>query len=361
MNQSVMTRSSAPADTSSVALADQVRDRAEIQGVWLRSFGESPRRYENYLTNPYGAASIWVYRPEGHSIHGAFGLHAQQLSLGGQVHSVGQIGNLAVDTAYRSAGPALRLQRTLLGSLADSDRTLILGVTEEAIPLLRRAGCKSVGTVDRWVKIIKSETQLRKRLRPAWLAKVAAPMVDVGLRLKSRETFSTGSADVTVGFGHTFDSRFDRLWERVSSRFPIATQRTSEYLTWRFYGGEESSFKTFYMADEKGELMGYIVFEVLQNANIEVADVMFDGTPALDRLLSGFLRQMRSPKYRATAITACCFGAKLLGERLQTFGFNRRPDKSQVFVYGDSATLNDADPQLFDTQRWYLTGADGDV
>lgn len=361
MNQTVISRSSVPADAASVALADMVLDRGEIEAVWHRSFGESPRRYENYLTNPYAEAMIWVYRPEGHAIHGAFGLHAQQLSLGGQIHSVGQIGNLAVDTAYRSAGPALRLQRTLLGSLADSDRTLLFGITEEAIPLLRRAGCKSVGTVERWVKIIKSETQLRKRLRPAWLAKVAAPMVDVGLRLKSRETFPSRSAEVTVGVGHTFDSRFDRLWERVGSRFPIATQRTSDYLTWRFHGGEESTFKTFWMADTEGELIGYIVFEVLRNANIEVADVMFDGTPALDRLLSEFLRRMRSREYRATAITACCFGANLLVERLQKFGFNRRPEKSQVFIYGDSATLDDADPQLFDPQRWYLTGADGDV
>lgn len=361
MNQSVMTRPSAPADASSVALADLARDRREIEPLWERAFGVSPRRYENYLTNPYGKASIWVYRPEGHSIHGAFGLHAQRLSLGGQVHSVGQIGNLAVDTAYRSAGPALRLQRTLLGSLADSDRTLIMGITEEAIPLLRRAGCKSVGTVERWVKIIRSETQLKKRLRPAWLAKVAAPVVDVGLRLKSRETFVRGSAAVTVGFGHTFDARFDRLWERVGSRFPIATQRTSEYLTWRFHGGEESTFKTFWMADKQGELLGYVVFEVLRNANIEVADVMFDGTAALDQLLSEFLRQMRSPNYRATAITACCFGAKLLGERLQKFGFSSRPEKSQVFIYADSATLNDANLQLFDTERWYLAGADGDV
>jgi hypothetical protein len=361
MNQAVMINSSAASDVSSVTLADMVRDRTEVEDIWCRCFGESPRRYENYLTNPYGEAMIWVYRPEGRAIHGAFGLHAQQLSIGGRVHKVGQIGNLAVDKEFRSAGPALRLQRALLGSLAESDRTLILGATEDAIPLLKRSGCKPVGTAQRWVKILRTESQLRKRLRPALLAKVAAPVIDAGLRLSSRETFSRCPAGVTVGFEHKFDARFDRLWERVSSRFPIATQRTSDYLTWRFYGAEESSFKTFWMTDEQGELMGYIVFEVMGNSNIEVADVMFDGTPALDRLLGEFFRRMRSQDFRATAITASCFGMNLLGERLQAFGFKRRPERLQTFVYGEPATLQDADPNLFDPQRWYLTGADLDV
>jgi len=361
MNQSVLTKSSATADASSVALADMVSDRVEVEGVWHRCFGESPRRFENYVVNPYGEGMIWVYRPDGHAIHGAFGLHSQRLSLGGKVHSVGQIGNLGVDTEYRLTGPAVRLQRALLASRAESDRTLIFGATEEAIPLLRRTGCKPVGTAQRWVKILRSESQLSQRLRPAWLAKVAAPVVDAGLRISSREMFTPRSAGATVGFGYAFDSRFDRLWERVGSRFPIATQRTSEYLTWRFHGGEKSSFQTFWMADAQGELMGYVVFEVLGNSTVEVADVMFDGTPALDRLLSEFLRQMRSPEYRPTAITLVCFGMDLLGERLQKFGFKSRPEKTQTLVFGDPATLNEADPYLFDTQRWYLSGADMDV
>ena len=125
------------------------------------------------------------------------------------------------------------------------------------------------------MKILRSESQLRKRLRPAVLAKAAAPIVDAGLRLSSRETYLRRAAGVTVGFGGSFDSRFDRLWERVRSKFPIATQRTSEYLTWRFHGGAES-FQAFWMADAQGELMGYVVFEVLGNSSIEVADVMFD-------------------------------------------------------------------------------------
>lgn len=361
MNQTVLTRSTVTEDASVVELADPGRDRREIEGVWLRCFGESPRRYENYLTNPYGEAKIWVYRPDGISIHGAFGLHEQRLSLGGQVHSVGQIGNLGVDTEFRSAGPALRLQRTLLGSLAGSERTLIFGVTEEAVPLLRRAGCKSVGTAQRWVKILRSEQQLSKRLRPAALAKSAAPLVDAGLRLMSRETYARRSAEVTAAFDHRFDERFDRLWERVRSRFPIATQRTSEYLTWRFYGGEESTFQTFWMANAQDELLGYIVYECLENSTIEIADIMFDGTPALESLVSEFLRQIRTREKRATAITWSSFGMDIFGERLPNFGFRRRPEKLQTFVYGDAETLLALDPQFFDAQRWYLSGADMDV
>lgn len=361
MSQAGIGKPSPAAAEATIELAEMVRDRAEIEGVWCRCFGDSHKRFENYLTNPYEVAKIWVYRPDGGVIRGAFGLHAQKLSLGGNVHNVGQIGNLAVDKEYRSAGPAVRMQRQLLGSLKESDRTLLLGITEDAVALLRRTGCKPVGTAQRWVKILRSEQQLRKRLRPAALAKMAAPLVDAGLRLSSRKRYSPRAAEVAMGFEHKFDSRFDRLWERVRSQFPIATQRTSEYLTWRFYGGQESTFETFWMADANGELIGYIVFEVLGNSSIEVADVMFDRTETLDRLLSEFLRHIRSHRSRPTAITWLYFGMDSLGERLQRFGFKRRPEPSQTFVYGDSEALNQADPQMFDTQRWYLSGADLDI
>ena len=360
MSQAVISNPSPATAAPAVELANLVRDRVEVEGVWRRCFGDHHGRFEKYLTNPCGEGMIWVYRPEGRSIHGAFGLQAQRLSLGGEVHPVGQIGNLAVDSEYRSAGPALRLQRALLGSLDETGRTLIFGITEDAVALLRRTGCKPVGKAQRWVKILRSESQLRKRLRPAVLAKVAAPIVDAGLRLSSRETYVPRATGVTVGFGDTFDSRFDRLWERVRSQFPIATQRTSEYLTWRFHGGDES-FQIFWMADAQGELIGYIVFDVLGNSSIEVADVMYDGTAALDQLLSAFLRQTRMLESRPTAITWLYFGTDLLGERLQRFGFKRRPEPLQTFVYGDAATLNAADPQLYDAQRWYLSGADLDV
>jgi hypothetical protein len=364
MNQSALDQlTSLPAgkDASSVTLADMVLDRAEVEGVWDRGFAVCPQRFINYLSSPYEEGSIWVYRPDGESIHGAIGLHAQRLSLGGRIHNVGQIGNLAVDTRFRSVGPAVRLQRALLASLAESDRTLIFGITSKAVHVLRRAGCKPVGTAQRWVKILKSENQLKKRVRPALLAKAAAPAVDLGMRLVSRETFSRLPADVSVGIVRSFDERFDRLWERVAARFPIATQRTSEYLTWRFHSEEDSPYQTLWVADSKGELAGYVVFELRGDAVVEVADLMFDGQLGLGCLLNAFVRRMRSSEFRATSISLGWFGQTTHVDQLRSFGFRQRSEDLQTFVYADAETLNDLGSQLFDTEQWYLTGADTDL
>ena len=354
MNQTVVqtaSTSAASKDASSVTLADLVLDRAEVEGVWDRGFDVCPQRFINYLTSPYGEGSIWVYRPEGQAIHGAIGLHAQKLSVGGRVHNVGQIGNLAVDTKFRSVGPAVQLQRALLASLAETDRTLIFGVTSKAVHVLRRAGCKPVGTAQRWVRILKSEKQLKKRIRPALLAQVAAPVVDVGLRLLSRETFSRLPGGVSVGTGNSFDERFDRLWERVSDRFPIATQRTAEYLNWRFFSEQDSPYQTLWVADSHGELTGWVV---------EVADLMFDGQRALDCVLNAFLRRMKSSDFGATAVSISWFGSTRHVEQLRSFGFRQRSEDLQTFVYADNKTLNNLSPQLFDPEQWYLTGSDQD-
>jgi hypothetical protein len=355
------TVNSRAADETTVARADLMGDRDEIEAVWNRGFDVNPHRFQCYLTNPNGEGSIWVFRAEGGAIRGAIGLHSQRMTIGGQVYRVGQIGNLSMDQEYRSAGPAVRLQRALLTSLPHSNRALIMGVTSKAVQILRRAGCQPVGTAQRWTKVLRSEAKLRKRVRPAVLARIAASVLDMGLRLASRETFSLRHPGMAVGIDHTFDSRFDRLWDRAAAQFSIATERTSRYLTWRFQQRDATPYQIFWLGTAPGDLVGYIVFQIRQNSVVEIADVLYDSPPTLDRLLVEFLRRMRSPEFRAATVSVSYFGSPLLGDRLRTFGFLRRPEVLQVLASANSPVLGDTATQLFDTQRWFLTGADMDL
>ena len=351
-------------DETTVELADLKIDRGEIEAVWNRGFDVYPPRFQCYLSNPTGMGSVWVSRPKSAPIYGAIGLHSRRMHFGGQVFPAGQIGNLAVDSEFRTAGPALRLQRALLASLPGSDRAFIFGATSKAIQILRRVGGQPVGTAQRWTKVLRSESQLKKQVRPAILAKAIAPVLDLGLRLLSRETFSLRSAGMVVGIDRTFDARFDRLWNRSAAEFPIATERTSHYLMWRFQQRTATPYQVFWLGSTPGDLAGYVVFQVCQvcqNAVVEIADVLYDSPLTLDRLLAEFIRRMRSPEFRATSISMSYFGLSLLGERLQSFGFLQRPESMQVLVFPNSAVLGDSAKQLSDANRWFLTRADLDL
>lgn len=166
---------------------------------------------------------------------------------------------------------------------------------------------------------------------------------------------------MAVGIDCTFDSRFDRLWERAAVQFPIATERTSDFLNWRFQQCDASQYQVFWLGTAQDDLAGYIVFQVRQDSAVEIADVLYDSPQTLDRLLIEFLRRMRSPNFRAATVGLSYLGAPLLGDRLRAFGFLRRPEDLQILAFANSSVLGDAAKELFDMQRWFLTSAEFDM
>lgn len=349
-------------DETTVELADLVKDRSEIEAVWNRGFDVYPARFQCYLTNPAGVGSIWVSRPKTGPIFGAIGLHTRRMRVDDRVLPAGQIGNLAVDSEYRTAGPALRLQRTLLASLPGSDSAFIFGATAKAIQILRRVGGQPVGTAQRWTKVLRSETQLIKNVRSALLAKLIAPLVDLGMRLFSRETYSRRPIGMTCGITHTFDSRFDQLWCQAAVPFAIATERTSNYLTWRFQQRQATPYQIFCLSQQNDELAGYVVFQVCPNNVVEISDLFVNKQQTLGLLLNEFLRRMRSREFRATAVSMTYFGWPQLAEQLRAFGFLQRPEAMQILTVPNEASLgiSPATRQL-DQSQWFLTRSDLDL
>jgi hypothetical protein len=77
-----------------------------------------------------------------------------------------------------------------------------------------------------------------------------------------------------------FDASFDRLWEKLEDRWPVALVRNSEYLEWRFRGHPWHEYRLLTCRDGAGELMGYAVLLV-----DSIHDFMFDGEASGSALL----------------------------------------------------------------------------
>lgn len=64
--------------------------------------------------------------------------------------------------------------------------------------------------------------------------------------------------EVAVHEVHTFDERFDALWQRVADDYRVAVVRDSRYLTWRFLQRPDAQY-TILAATRGAEVVGYLV------------------------------------------------------------------------------------------------------
>jgi hypothetical protein len=152
-----------------------------------------------------------------------------------------------------------------------------------------------------------------------------------------------------------FDDRFDRLWERAKVQFPIAIERSSSFLNWRFNNCCDDPFQTLCLCDENGELAGYVVYRQ-QRPTVELSDVLCHRPEDLELLIVEALRHIRSLGPVVRAVIMPYFGHGMLPSVLRRCGFIQRPEQRQLLAWANEEKLSKA--ALCDRERWYLTAAD---
>jgi hypothetical protein len=158
-----------------------------------------------------------------------------------------------------------------------------------------------------------------------------------------------------VEFPDRFDDRFDRLWDRAKVQFPIATERSSSFLNWRFCDCCDDRFQIISLSDANHEFAGYVVY-CRQGHSVELSDLLSARPDNLDMLLIEAIRHLRSLSPAVRAVTVPYFGMGVLPSALRRCGFNQRPEQKQLVVWANEEKAPLA--SLCDRNRWYLTGAD---
>ena len=335
--------------------ADPIADREAIEQFWTDNFALDSRRFSCYFNNPQEPGGILVLRSESGDIVGTTGLHTCRMVIDGQSHRAGHAVNLAINPKYRTAGPAIQLQRGLLESVRHSGQSLVCGVTERAVAVLARAGYRKVGPLEKWTKILRTEHKLQKYLKLPALAKCAGFGLDFALWALSPEARRRRPRGWQIEFPERFDDRFDRLWERAQSQFSIATERSSKFLNWRYRHCCDDRFQTLCLCDATGELAGYIIFN-RQGTTVRFSDLLCARPDDLEMLVVEALRHVRSLRPAVHSVSVPYFGNGFLPSVLRRCGFMQRPEQNQLVVWANEENLPLA--ALCDRDRWHLTGAD---
>jgi len=212
--------------------------------------------------------------------------------------------------------------------------------------------------VFRMTKPLRSYYYLEKHFSFPGVPKMICRPIDFAMKTFSKENRYKRHDGFTLETLSSFDGRFDKLWEKVSTRYPIIGERSSCYLNWRYVRSPHHDHYVFALTREgSGVILGYIVFHTGENRT-NIDDILcLDMDETLDSLLSEFLLFQR--KEGIDSISISYAGTKLLVKKLQEFGFSIRDKESKVGLYVplDSPVQS----YLLEKENWYLMAGDNDI
>ena len=355
-----------------IVRADPQRDRETILNIWKRNLqahdpAEHEVRYRWLCASSLGQPRIWLATQQGEAV-GTSALMMRRVWVDGASRVACIAGDFAVDARHRMLQPALSLQKAVLSSLEDGVDVIYGLPNRNALKVFERQGYKVAGPLKRYVKVLKTGKYLASATGWKKAARPLAPVVDMGLRLKSPETLRRSHCGRALVRVSQFDQRFDQLWDRVAGDAPpVMGARTAEFLRWRYTDCPLQQYETLALIEGKsdgaegngssGRVLGYITWYPGDDGQCRVADWVFDGSAgAADDLLAGMLRRVR----RDGAVSVSCefFGIDALPAVLGRFGFVERECAATLAVAAKPAL---ADGFLDKARGWYFLRGDENV
>ena len=337
------------------------RDGEAVVALWtrnLRSHDAHTHRQKfewYYERNPIGPGRFWVLEHDaGGPVVGVAGLGLRRLRMGDRTLTAGLASDFAVDKEHRSLRPAMLLARAVAASI-DNGLDFIYGLpNSQSVGVFKRIGYNTDGKLRRYVKVLRVERFLRRRVRRPLVRKGLAGIIDSAIRVVSTETWQPVGGRMVREIP-SIDDRFDLLWSRAAMGRRAVMERGGAYLKWRYQDCPLAKYTFLTLAAPNDrELLGYAVCLVRNDGQALIVD-LFGGTSAetRDSLIAGIIRWARA---RGLASVACSVHGQVDTEAaLRRFGFRLRLPETPVAIL-----TRVGGPSLSDLRDWYFLLADED-
>jgi GNAT superfamily N-acetyltransferase len=338
---------------------EQPLSKEELLGL-ARGLPEySEPRYEKYYRrNLLGEPSLGVVRePEKGRAVGMATLFPVCLRLGGERVPGAIAGDFVIESAHRSLGPALGLQRFLLSTLPEAKLEFVLAVPNAlAEPVFPRSGYELLGPRVCFVKVLSSRRLFSIRL-PDILARPLSWMADPLLIVGSCLFFSARSGRYVVEQPARFDERFDQIWHEAELPGDKLVERSAEILNWKYEQDLPKGPRRFHIfaLTRAGAIAAYAVYE-RRDGFMRVYEAFWLRGAA--RALFGELA--RFARTEDSLIAFPCFAPTAeLSRTLRRCGFVPRRVDGKLFVYVAPGSAHAA--ALRSPRGWYFLQGDLDL
>lgn len=151
-----------------------------------------------------------------------------------------------------------------------------------------------------------------------------------------------------------FDVRFDRLWERVSPRYPVITKRDATYLEWRYVQNPTQYRILAYL--DSGEVLGYVVLKRYRD-ELHIVDMLTLDDHVGEQLV--WEAAHVALDVGASSLSLWLGVTRPLHWSLERIGFRNE----EPVTYFSALTLrpNFTDTDVYSFYNWYVTMGDSDV
>jgi hypothetical protein len=225
------------------------------------SADHSPQRFDwLYRQGPHGQARAWLaLEPQTNMPVGAAAIFPRRMYFEGQIFTGGVFGDFCIASDFRSLGPAIRLQRACLGMIYENE--LALGYdfpSKSMLAVYKRLGTETRGQLVRMSKPLRANRMLSEKLRSQIVGRGLSPIANSILRWRDRKLRPKCNLVLALQRPR-FGQEFTKLATQVGSLHGICTERSAEYLNWRYSDHPNLHYEVM-TARRSGELEAYAIF-----------------------------------------------------------------------------------------------------
>ena len=278
--------------------ADILKEKQRIIDFWNENNkNELDEKFSwFYESNPDGIADTWLLTKETSSeIVGMATLFPRFFNNQGKTYRAGIQGDFFISKKHRSFGPALTLIRSISESFKDLNYDFIYGFPNRAAePILRRAGFKRLGCLEKHVRLFDIERLLNEKFHAHnTIISATAKLGNVFLSLLYPDTWNFNFKRHRVKASLSIQNNVKDLTDSYS-RSCFSTQKSFEYLRWKYEQDPDDKNFFFTVLDLDDTIIGCIVYR-FDNNTIEIREIIYRNNQLefMD-LLSRFFRYAKS-------------------------------------------------------------------
>jgi len=310
----------------------------------------------------------WVCRDsKTNAIVGHFGTMPVSLKYKGASYPAAWGIDLIATPRYRKSGIASFLVSSVLKNTKNNlSLFLLAGLNDYVVEkVFKKVGFIHLGHIPAYIRINKLDNILQSKIRIGILARLMGIFGDILLNLLYVPSYLRGlkyrNRETTIAEVESFDTSFDRLWEKTSGSFPVVIKRDSKHLNWRFVTQPYWKYKIF-KAERNGELKGYIVLREGKSRGLRVGVVsdifcVPDDIRTIDSLIIFVIKTFK--KKRDIDLIRCDMLHRNFERILRKFGFIRMRSSSHFMV---TNIHRDMDPNFVaNRDNWFVNYADCDL
>ena len=303
-----------------------------------------------YRKGPHGRASAWIATDgvNGPLVGAAAAfprrMYADNASKVGCV-----LGDFFVAPEYRSLGPAVQLQRACLGSVAP--QAFALGYDFPAavmLPVYKRLAKSPEDKLVRLAKPLRADRKIRERVKVPLLAGGLALATNAVLKSLDRSSTNGHGCEISLLDGPCSDE-FTALASAIGSQHGVCTERSGEYLNWRFRDHYSRHYDLL-TARRQNRLLAYLAY-TQDSEDAEIVDLFGVNEPAvLLALIAAAIARLRANKI--VTLSAPLLASHPWVPLFQKLGFRER-DSCPVITHRASNGNS-----LANGQHWFLMQGD---